>query len=62
MSQRFGLLFSDGSLLVLPEATDLNTAWREAVEHDSGDPDPRTEVVQIEINMIRRYERSQRTH
>ncbi len=36
MSRRLGLLFSDSSLLVLPEEMDVEAALREAEEHDAG--------------------------
>ncbi len=41
MNARVGLLFSDGSILVLPEGTDADTAGREAEEHDWGQADYR---------------------
>jgi hypothetical protein len=36
MIERLGLLFADGSILVLPEETDLEAAEREAIENDWG--------------------------
>ena len=38
MNERIGLLFADGSILVLPEGTTIETAKKEAEEHDAGDP------------------------
>ena len=57
MSQRLGLLFSDGSLLLLREGTDVDSAWREAEEHDAGESDLRTEVVSLEVEITGRYAR-----
>jgi hypothetical protein len=50
--ERLGLLFSDGSFLVLPEGTDLSTAQREAEEHDAGEAEPRTKVVVVKIEVL----------
>ena len=52
MSARFGLLFSDGSILVLPEGTDIETARKEAKEHDRGEIRPGTRVIRLEINVV----------
>lgn len=52
MIERLGLLFSDGSFLVLPEGTDLGTARREAEEHDAGEAEPRTKVVVLKIEVL----------
>jgi hypothetical protein len=52
MAERLGLLFSDGSILVLPDGTDLRAAWVEAAEHDAGDPTPGTQVVRLSIEII----------
>jgi hypothetical protein len=52
MNEYLGLLFSDGSILVLPDGTDLQTAAREAAEHDAGDPNPGTQVVRLSIEII----------
>ena len=52
MSERLGLLFSDGSISVLPEGADVGTAWREAEEHDWGEPKPSTRIVRVEIRII----------
>ncbi len=49
MSARRGLLFSDGSILVLPEGMDIDTARTEAEEHDRGDPAPYTRIVDLDI-------------
>jgi hypothetical protein len=57
MSERLGLLFSDGSLLVLPEGADIHSAWREAEEHDAGESDMGTEVVNLELEITGRYDR-----
>jgi hypothetical protein len=55
MGERLGLLFSDGSLLVLAEGTDISTAWQEAAEHDTWD-EPRTAVARLKIEITARYE------
>ena len=52
MAKRLGLLFADGSMMILPEETDLETAKREADEHDQGDFGPRTQIVNIEVEII----------
>jgi hypothetical protein len=57
MTQRLGLLFSDGSLVVLPERVDVDAAWKEAEEHDAGDSEGRTEVVSLKIEITGRYDR-----
>ncbi len=49
MSERFGLLFSDGSLLVLPPDAELQDAVKEAEEHDLGEAIPRTRVVRVKL-------------
>jgi hypothetical protein len=56
MGQRLGLLFSDGSVLVLADGTDLSSAWQEAAEHDGADPEPRTSVVLLEFEIKTRFE------
>jgi hypothetical protein len=57
MSERLGLLFSDGSLLVLPEETDVDAAWREAEEHDAGQSNRTTEVVRLKVQIIGHHDR-----
>ena len=57
MSERLGLLFSDGSLLVLPKGTAVDVAWTEAEEHDAGISNPGTEVVRLKVEVIRHYDR-----
>lgn len=52
MAERLALLFADGSIIVLPEGTDLQTAQQEADEHDQGDFGPRTQVIRINVEMI----------
>jgi hypothetical protein len=52
MSHRLGLLFSDGSLLVLPEGTDVDAACRDAEEHDAGESIPATEVVRLTVEIL----------
>ena len=52
MAETLGLLFADGSLLVLPEGTTLEKAQQEAKEADFGESEPRTRVVRIKIEMI----------
>lgn len=51
---RLALLFSDGSILALPEGADVDMALREAEEHDMGDePDSsRTKVVRLELEIV----------
>ncbi len=51
MSERLGLLFSDGSILVLPEGTDVDGARKEAEEHDRGEFYVRTRVMRLEIEI-----------
>jgi hypothetical protein len=51
MIERLGLLFADGSMLVLPEGTSLRNAQREALEADFGEPAPRTRVVTFKIEI-----------
>jgi hypothetical protein len=51
MTETLGLLFADGSVLVLPEGTTLQKAQREANEADSGEPEPRTRVVRVTIEI-----------
>ncbi len=52
MAERLGLLFSDTSILVLPDGTGLRAASLEAEEHDAGDPNPGTQVVRLSIEII----------
>jgi hypothetical protein len=49
MNERLGLLFSDGSILILPEGTDVSTARDEAQEHDLGSSGRGTQVVRVSI-------------
>lgn len=51
---RLGLLFSDASILVLPEGTDIDSALKEAEEHDEGEESGsrRTQVVRLEIAIV----------
>jgi hypothetical protein len=51
MNEHLGLWFSDGSMLVLPDGTDLREAAREAAEHDAG-LSPATQVVRLGIEII----------
>jgi len=51
MAERLGLLFTDGSILLLPEGTDLQTARKEAGEHDQGDVCPATKVIRVTVEM-----------
>jgi hypothetical protein len=57
VSQRLGLSFSDGSLLVLPLGTDTETAFREAAEHDIAEREAHTQVVRLRIEIVERLER-----
>jgi hypothetical protein len=52
MTERLGLLFADGSLLVLPDGTDADTARREAEEHDGDGPGLRTRVVRLRVEIV----------
>ena len=52
MEERLALLFSDGSISILPEGTSAEAAKKEAEEHDFGDPNPQTRVVGIRINIV----------
>jgi hypothetical protein len=52
MNERLALLFADGSLVVLPEGTDIGAAWREAEEADWGELSPRTRVAHLAVEMI----------
>jgi hypothetical protein len=49
-NNRLGLLFSDGSILVLVDGVDFDTANKEAREHDLGEQDHRTRVIRINMN------------
>jgi hypothetical protein len=51
MSEPLGLLFADGSILVLPEGTGLEAAHREADEHDQGE-EIMTRVARLEIDVL----------
>jgi hypothetical protein len=51
MTETLGLLFADGSLLVLPEGTTLQKAQQEAKDTDFGESEPRTHVVRIKIEI-----------
>ena len=53
MNERIGLLFADGSISVLPEGTTIETAKKEAEEHDAGDADVRTQVVSLVISVVK---------
>ena len=52
MTARIGILCTDGSILLLPEGTDIDEAKKEAEEHDWGAPGPRTRVVKFNIEII----------
>lgn len=52
MVERLGLLFADGSILILPEAADLEAAEGEAIEHDWGQSNLLTRVIRLEINIL----------
>jgi hypothetical protein len=51
MMETLGLLFADGSMLVLPEGTTLQSAQHEAQEADFGEAEPRTRVVRLKIEV-----------
>ena len=55
MTARIGILCTDGSILLLPEGTDIDEAKKEAEEHDWGAPGPRTRVVKFNIEIIGNY-------
>ena len=48
-SEQLGLLFSDGSMLVLPEDTTVEIAREEAEDHDQGESSTRIVRLKIEI-------------
>jgi hypothetical protein len=52
MSECTGLLFADGSILVLREGTTIETAKKEAAEHDVGNPDSETRVVSLVLGIV----------
>jgi hypothetical protein len=52
MAERLGLLFADGSMTIMPERTDVQTARQEAAEHDDGDFGPKTRIVRLKIEII----------
>jgi hypothetical protein len=52
MSERIGLSFADGSILVLPPGTTIETAKNEAVEHDAGNPNE-TQVVSLTVRVVK---------
>jgi hypothetical protein len=51
MTETLGLMFADGSILVLPEGTTLQKAQHESKEADFGEPEPRTRVVRVKIEI-----------
>jgi hypothetical protein len=51
MNERLGLLFSDGSILILPEGTDVATARDEAQQHDLGANGLGTQVVRLSVTI-----------
>jgi hypothetical protein len=53
MSERIGLLFSDGSILVLPEGKSADEAKKEAEEHEAGDPSAHTQVLSIVLSDVK---------
>ena len=53
MSERIGLLFADGSISVLPEGATIETAKKEAEEHDAGNPDAETRVVSLVVSDVK---------
>lgn len=52
MRERVGLLFADGSMLLLPEGTTVATAKTEAEEHDLGDPEAKTQVLSVIVTVV----------
>ena len=52
MSERIGLLFADGSILLLPEGATVETAKKEAAEHNVGNLDPETRVVSLVLSVV----------
>jgi len=52
MAERLGLVFVDGSMLLLPEGTDLESARKEADNHDQGDFGPRTQVIRAKVDIL----------
>ena len=51
MTERLGLLFSDASILVLPDGTDLQAAAAEAADHDDG-LSAGTQVVKMNLEVV----------
>jgi hypothetical protein len=49
MSERVGVLFSDGSILVLPENEDSEAAEKEAAEHAQNNSGVRPQPVRLTI-------------
>ena len=52
MRERLGLLFSDGSILVFPEGTDIETARKEAEQHDLGQRGGATQIVRMSVAIV----------
>ena len=52
MGKRLGLLFSDGSILVLSESTTVEMARKEAEEHDQGEPSVTTRIARLKIAIV----------
>ena len=54
MSERIALLYSDGSIGIMPPATSIEKAREEAKDADHNETDPAyfTKVATIEINIV----------
>jgi hypothetical protein len=52
MSERLGVLFSDGSILVLPENADSEAAEKEAAEHAQHNSGVHPQPVRLTIEIL----------
>ena len=69
MSERFALIFSDGSMLILPESVDIQHARKEALSCDENEDNPlnftmlgRVAVSVIEVVEVPSVTRLQSEH
>ena len=56
MIEGLGLLFADGSMLVMPAGTSFETVEQEAQESDFDEPERRTRVVRLKIEITSVFE------
>lgn len=54
MSERFALLFSDGSILMLPAGTGIEQARKEALSCDENEGDPKnfTSLIRVAVRVV----------